>query len=58
VWTSLADLRRNWRVDRTWQPSMDRARREELYHEWKRAVTRTFGWIEDPRRAPPEASTN
>ncbi len=50
VWTSLADLRRNWRVDRTWAPSMEPARRDTLYHEWKRAVTRTFGWIEDSAR--------
>jgi len=47
VWTSLADLRQNWHVDRTWEPGMDPARREELYREWQRAVTRTFGWIED-----------
>ncbi len=51
VWTNLADLRQNWHVDRTWEPDMDRARREELYREWKRAVTRTFGWIEDSQSA-------
>ena len=50
LWTSLADLRRNWRVDRTWAPSMEPARRDTLYHEWKRAVTRTFGWIENSAR--------
>jgi len=50
VWTSLADLRRNWRVDRTWAPRMEPARRDALYHEWKRAVTRTFGWIENSAR--------
>jgi glycerol kinase len=49
VWTSLDDLRQNWHVDRTWQPAMDSARREALYREWKRAVTRTFGWIEETR---------
>jgi glycerol kinase len=49
VWTSLDDLRQNWHVDRTWQPTMDSARREGLYREWKRAVKRTFGWIEETR---------
>jgi glycerol kinase len=49
VWTSLDDLRQNWHVDRTWQPAMDPARREGLYREWKRAVKRTFGWIEETR---------
>jgi hypothetical protein len=28
---------------------MDPARREGLYREWKRAVKRTFGWIEETR---------
>jgi glycerol kinase len=52
VWTSLADLRQNWHVGRTWEPGMEPARRAELYREWKRAVTRTFGWIEDPAGTP------
>jgi glycerol kinase len=44
-WTSLADLRQNWGVDRTWAPSMDSNRRAELYLDWKRAVTRSFSWV-------------
>jgi glycerol kinase len=47
VWANLDDLRQNWGVDRTWQPSMDPSKREALYHDWKRAVTRSFGWVED-----------
>jgi glycerol kinase len=45
-WANLPDLRRNWRVDRTWEPNMDSARRDQLYHQWKRAVTRSFDWVE------------
>jgi glycerol kinase len=46
-WSSLDDLRRNWRVERTWEPAIPAERRDDLYRSWKRAVERTFGWIED-----------
>jgi glycerol kinase len=40
------DLRANWAVDRTWTPNMDKETRESLYKTWKKAVTRSFDWIE------------
>ena len=45
-WSGLEDLRRNWQVDRTWQPQMDAETRERLYRGWLRAVERTFNWVE------------
>lgn len=45
-WDNLDDLRQNWQVDKTWQPQMHPHRREELYRNWKRAVERTFNWVE------------
>ena len=39
------DLRARWSVDHTWKPQMERARREELYAFWKKAVTRSFDWL-------------
>jgi glycerol kinase len=45
-YTSLEDLRGNWAVDRTWNVTMDSIRREQLYRTWKKAVTRSFDWIE------------
>src|SRR5205807_708101 len=50
-WESLEDTRRNWAMDKTWEPSMDASRRDELYRNWKRAVERTFDWIEVPAAA-------
>jgi glycerol kinase len=41
----LSDLRANWTVDRTWKPSLNNGKREELYEYWKRAVTRSFDWV-------------
>jgi glycerol kinase len=40
------DLRANWDVDRTWTPNMDEETRASLYKAWKKAVTRSFDWIE------------
>jgi glycerol kinase len=33
-------------VDRTWKPNMDAQRRERMYGFWKKAVTRSFDWLE------------
>jgi glycerol kinase len=40
------DLVANWAEDRRWTPSMEAKARERLYHFWKKAVTRTFDWVE------------
>ncbi len=45
-WSGLDDLRRNWAVDKTWEPQMDAETRERLYRGWLKAVERTFGWVE------------
>ncbi len=43
-WSSPEEIRANWSADRIWEPSMDPERREELYADWRKAVTRTFDW--------------
>ncbi len=45
-WSSVEELRANWGLEREWQPRMDAATRERLYAGWKKAVTRTFDWVE------------
>jgi glycerol kinase len=42
----LKDLRANWAVERTWDPRMDAETREDLYRSWKKAVARSFDWVE------------
>ncbi|MGH4018759.1 MAG: glycerol kinase GlpK [Pseudonocardiaceae bacterium] len=44
-WSGEDDVRANWAADRQWDPAMDAERREELYHRWRKAVTRTFDWV-------------
>jgi len=43
----LDDLRANWQADRTWQPAMEEAQRARLYRYWKKAVQRSFDWVDD-----------
>ena len=46
-YTDIEDLRANWAVDHTWNPSMDEETRARLYKSWKKAVTRSFDWTDD-----------
>jgi glycerol kinase len=46
LWTSMAQLRTNWAVDRQFSPQWDEARRAEGYRGWKKAVERTHGWAD------------
>jgi glycerol kinase len=45
-WNDYDELRSNWGRDREWTPKMDVKQREGLYSSWKKAVTRTFDWVE------------
>jgi glycerol kinase len=45
-WAEVEDLRENWVEDKRWEPQMDASQRDELYKYWKKAVTRTFDWLE------------
>jgi len=45
-WANRTELKRNWGVDKRWQPAMDEAQRSKLYGAWKKAVLRSLDWIE------------
>jgi glycerol kinase len=45
-WTEVEDLRANWGKDKEWQPQMEADEREKEYRFWKKAVTKTFDWVE------------
>ncbi len=45
-WAEVEDLRVNWAKDKEWHPKMADATRVKDYADWKKAVTRTFGWVE------------
>jgi glycerol kinase len=41
----LDAIARNRKIDHTFQPNMDEAKREALYAGWQKAVKRTMGWL-------------
>jgi glycerol kinase len=43
-WSSRDELKRNWGVDRRWQPAMAAEERGKLYGSWQKAVERSLGW--------------
>ncbi|MBX3035555.1 MAG: glycerol kinase GlpK [Anaerolineales bacterium] len=45
-WKDTDELKTNWGRDKEWTPKMDSKRRQGLYSGWKKAVTRTFDWVE------------
>ncbi|HKZ12668.1 MAG TPA: glycerol kinase GlpK [Solirubrobacterales bacterium] len=45
-WSGTDELRERWAEDKRWEPAMDAAERERRYGQWKKAVERTFDWVE------------
>jgi glycerol kinase len=45
-WKNTDEMRQNWGMDKTWKPSADDTARTKNYALWKKAVTRTFDWVE------------
>jgi glycerol kinase len=46
-WRSTDELRANWGVDKSWTPMPASPAHSTLYARWKKAVTRTFDWVEE-----------
>jgi glycerol kinase len=42
----LDELRATWQQNRSWIPRLESAERQRLYGMWKKAVTRSFDWVE------------
>ena len=45
-WKNVDDLRSNWGKDAEWTPKMDSATVAKEYAQWKKAVTKTFDWVD------------
>ncbi|WP_268246375.1 FGGY-family carbohydrate kinase, partial [Streptosporangium pseudovulgare] len=45
-WKSTDGLRQNWNEERRWEPRWSDEQREHGYTGWKKAVERTFGWVD------------
>ncbi|HEV8492959.1 MAG TPA: glycerol kinase GlpK, partial [Candidatus Angelobacter sp.] len=42
--SSTDSLCEHWSAEKTWKPVMEPTRRERMYRQWKKAVTRSFDW--------------
>ncbi|NAZ15691.1 glycerol kinase GlpK [Glutamicibacter soli] len=50
-WKDLGELEQNWAEDKRWEPTMDEESRERSLRLWKKAVTRTFDWVDEDTKA-------
>ena len=44
--SSIEELREHWSAEKTWKPAMEQKHREQMYRQWKKAVTKSFDWVE------------
>lgn len=45
-WSNYDELYANWGIGQEWKPNMPEDTRADLYANWKKAVTRTFNWVD------------
>jgi glycerol kinase len=45
-WSGLEQLRSFWQPGKEWRPALDARTREALYRNWKRAVQRSYNWVQ------------
>jgi glycerol kinase len=45
-WKDIEEMKQNWQIDRIWEPDPKSPAGSVMYREWKKAVTRTFDWVE------------
>ncbi len=44
-WQNTDDMRANWGIDKIWRPNPASRAGDQLFADWKKAVTRTFDWV-------------
>ena len=43
-WKDKEEVRKNWAIDRTFEPQISEAKRTEMVDGWDKAVKRSYGW--------------
>ncbi len=46
-WTDRDELRAKWAEDKRWEPEMEHGERDRQMRLWKKAVTKTFDWVDE-----------
>jgi glycerol kinase len=45
-WKDQHELSTYWKIDHVWEPKMRADEADHLYQQWKKAVQRSFNWVE------------
>ena len=45
-WADTDEMRRNWQMDKRWEPGWNADQREEGYAGWQKAIERTLNWVD------------
>jgi glycerol kinase len=45
-WANEQEIAQYWKEAKRWNPQMGAEQRDALYRGWKKAVERSFGWVE------------
>ncbi len=45
-WKNQAEIEGLWAVDKIWEPGLTAKDSSQLYQSWKKAITRTFNWVD------------
>jgi glycerol kinase len=45
-WADRNTLSQNWKEDKTWEPKMEDSERQVILNCWKKAVEKSYGWVE------------
>jgi glycerol kinase len=54
-WSGEQDVIDNWAEGKRWAPQMEEKTRERLFRNWKKAVTKTFDWVDEDTEVEEEA---
>ncbi|MEU2337501.1 glycerol kinase GlpK [Streptomyces sp. NPDC013172] len=46
-WNDLDELRSHWQKDAEWTPAMQASVREREFANWRKAVEKSFGWLDE-----------
>jgi len=46
-WKNLDEIQQYWTLDKVWEPDLNSNAPTMLYKEWKKAVARTFSWVDE-----------
>ena len=55
-YSGLDELKSNGRIEKIWTPSMSSFQRDRLCSHWKKAVERSFDWLDEPPQNLPSAT--